>query len=165
LDIDHGAWVPVDGLTEDLIAQFTAELMIDPTEHGVVYKSDTDTIETRVGDVASISVEEEQTITTPGTTDRHVFTLEALAGGQATMQSNDPDAAGAAAEGANTTDLPHKWIAWAKYGLGNFLVIPFGLHGVNFALPTAQYGNVRLLLTQGNAGAEVRISSLELVRN
>lgn len=165
LDVDHGAWTPVIGLFEDLNSMYTAELGIDPTEYGVIFKSDTDAVETRVGTLLHLNVDPIFVVTTPGTTDPVEYYSEAYAGGQATLQFMARDGAGAAADGAYTTDFICKWLAKARYGLGNFLVIPFGLAGVNFALPHAGIGNLRATMTQGNAGAECRLSLLELIRN
>jgi hypothetical protein len=165
INIDHGAWTPVIGLTEDLIALYTNELGIDPTEWGIAYKSDTDTIETRTGSLLHCDVFPLFVVTTPGTTDPVEFYTESYAGGLITCQTMVRDGAGAAADAAYTTDLPLKWMAKPQYGLGNFLCIPFGLAGAGFALPTATFGNVRVIMTQGNAGAECRLSTLELVRN
>lgn len=165
VNVDYNKFIPVKGRFEQLNAFFTSLMGINTAQWGEVLKSDTDTIETLTGTCSVVSVDLQEVITTPGTTDHTLYITESIAGGLVTMQSMTLDAAVTAAIGANTTDKLHRWYAESQYGLGNFLVVPFGLHQTNQALVTSDYGNVRVNMTQGNAGAECRLSSMELVPN
>ncbi len=163
LDIDDGSYVPVIGKYLDLNTLFSDLLGIDASEYGIVHKSDTDLIETRTGDLLSITLNRVQTLTI-GTTDMVHDTVSTIAGGKATLQSSTRDVAAVAADAANSTDGPIEWSAKPKYGLGNFLCIPFGFpNAPDNSIISNNYGRVRFIMTNGNAGADCRLSLIELV--
>lgn len=164
LDANDDTMILLEGSWNDLNQKYTSWLGIDPHQHGIVFKSDTDTIETWTGDCEFVGLVTPQNLTI-GTTDFTRDTIGSLAAGQVTLQSTLQDAAVTAADSANSTDKSIYWFARAKYGIGNFLPIPFGLkNNPGNALQTSPYRRLRLRLTQGNAGAAVKVSTLELVQ-
>lgn len=164
LNVDNGSDIPVSGDFENLNALFTRALKIDPTEYGTVYKSDTDSIETRTGTVLSVVTDTIQTLTI-GTTDMTHTTISSYAGGTAVLQSSTRDVAAVAADAANVTDGYIRWVAVPQYGLGNMLIVPFGWpENPDLAMITSGLGRVRAIMSQGNAGAECRLSLMELVK-
>lgn len=164
LDVNDRQSILAEGAWNDLNQLYSMELGIDPDEHGIVYKSDTDVIETWTGDVKFCGLVTPQNLTI-GTTDFTRDTIGSIAGGAVTLQTTLQDAAVTAADAASTTDRSIYWFARAAYGLGNFLVIPFGLpnYPAN-ALSTAQLRRLRLTLTNANAGASVKVSTMEIVQ-
>jgi hypothetical protein len=164
LNVENGLWIPVDGLFQQLQKAFAAELGIETSEDGKAYKSDTDTIETWAGSLDSFSLETIQTLTI-GTTDWISDHVSTIAGGRLTLQSVLHDAAVTAADAANTTDHYIKWIARGENGIGDFLFVPFGFPDKpQNALQSGSYGRCRAVMTNGGAGAEVRLSLMEVVR-
>jgi hypothetical protein len=162
LDADDRRLILVEGAWNDLNQMFTHELGINPHENGVAFKSDTDVIETWVGDVAAFSMMTPQALTV-GTTDSTRDYIQSMAGGAVTINSATVDEEAGAGEAANVTDKSIYWSAKAAYGLGNFLPIPFGWPKYpQNALMSNAYKRLRLTLTQGNAGAACKVSILEL---
>lgn len=165
LEINNGEQIAVEGLFETLQQRMHELIPINPLERGIVYKSDTDVIYTRTGTAGQVFKDRIQSVTI-GVTDQQQDIFSGYAGGGATLQTLDRDAASVAADAASVADGQVKWLAQPKYGLGNFLVLPFGFPTYpQFGLPTSQFGRAQLFLTQGNAGAEVRVSQLELVKD
>jgi hypothetical protein len=164
LNVENGYWIPVDGPFEELQRVHASDLGIDTSEDGKAYKSDTDTIETWAGSLDSFSIEKIQAPTI-GTTDEIVDIVSAVAGGRLTIASLTRDAASVAADAANTTDHYIKWIARGENGVGEFLFVPFGYPNKPAnALQSGSYGRCRAVMTNGGAGAEVRLSLMEIVR-
>jgi hypothetical protein len=165
LDANDRTVILAEGAWNDLNQLYSMQLGINPNEHGIAFKSDTDVIETQVGDVEFCGLVTPQNLTI-GTTDFTRDTIGSIAGGAVTLQSTTQDAAVTASDAANTTDKSIYWFAAAKYGLGNFTILPFGLpNNPANALRSADYRRLRLTLTQGNAGSAVKISTLEVVQS
>ena len=61
INVNNGQWIPVIGEFEDLNALFSSQLKVNTDESGVAYESDTDSIDTYVGDVETVQLEPEFT--------------------------------------------------------------------------------------------------------
>jgi hypothetical protein len=165
INVNSNSWIPVKGEFEDLAAMYAAELGINGREYGLAFRSDAEAFETFAGTLQYANILSMQAAVTVGTTDTQEDLIETVAGGQITLTCITRDAATTAADAANTTDHTIFYDAQPKFGIGDFLVIPFGIANIGQALQGGQYGNIDVKLTQGGAGAEVRVSVLELVKS
>lgn len=162
LNAEDGGLILVRGAFDDLQTRMHELLKVDPTEWGIVFKSDTDTIESRLGDAAVIMKDRIQSLTI-GVTDQIHDIFSGYNAAQAVLQTLERDAASAAADAAGVTDGQVKWIGVPEHGLGCMLVLPFGYQDCpDCALDAPSFTRLKLILTQGNAGAECRVSLLQL---
>lgn len=164
LEINDREFIPVSGSWNYLNSKYAQMLGIHNEEYGVIHKQDDDTWDTKVGDVDVLVLTGEQDPTI-ATTDIGEYKIESIAGGLATLLAWYKDAAAGGADAAYATDGVVKWIAKGKYGIGHFTPLVFGYPDMpSLALPSNNFHRELLKLTQGNAGAECRVSLLELVQ-
>lgn len=156
------ALIPATGRWDDWAAENEIVNRIEGRHAGLLLALDTDTFDTFTGRILDaglrpvfVQSDANGIITT---------TINAVAGDRVTVSASD--LADAAATTHFTAAGARRGIYWTAKGLGigNAILIPFALEGnPDFALDAPSFSRLQLALTQGGAGAIVRVSTRELV--
>lgn len=123
--------------------------------------ADTNTLDTKVSKItkALCGVGVVATVATDKIEFRRVVLI---AGDRLTFEAEEADLTNAATSLAAQAVGKLTYVSVTGEGLSHAVVLDFSLAGESSILNTSQYDQVRLVLTQGNAGADVRISTQEV---
>jgi len=135
---------------------------IDFEERWHLFRSDTDTVTTYVGRIVGYSLEVNEDVDL--TNDTFILDrIDTITGDQLTINSSEVDVtAGSEDITAYTTD--HDMFLTVKgLGLPYATVLPFDLFGDEESFDPGAYDQVQLILTNGNAGATVKVSLQEIL--
>lgn len=164
LELDDGALIWGDWSTYDLVRENHAALGLKPEYHGTVFGQGTETIETYLDYLKSVSIQPGD-VATIGTTDTpHAF-LSSVTGGLITPQTLTIEGSGTwSANAALAADYDWR-VSAVGLGLGKAAIIDF-TDGIvaNDVFSSDNYSKVKLVLTNAGAGAQVRVSLSELVQ-
>jgi hypothetical protein len=145
----------------DLQAINTIDNWIEHVESIFAFTVDNDTIDTDVSRIAFVSSHLQSSMSDANDT-FELARIDAIAGDRITVDQAAGDiTAGAETFATDATGRNHL-ISVRGYGLSHAVVLDFAKSGEQNLLNTSQFDQVRLTLTQGNAGAAVRISSQEV---
>lgn len=162
LDLEEGGKIPFKANWEDL--QFTNEIDygLNNLFHGLLFKSDTDTIATLLGviDFATCHSMQTQDITA----DSNVQTyIASIAGDTVTLDCATIDVTSGGEDlTANTTDHTIYVQAHGR-GVGNCVMVPLGQLGDGSTFDSNSVSKTEINLTDSAAGATVRTVLQELV--
>jgi len=152
IDIDKGTRIYCEYDWDHLKAMNAQMYNVDPTVSLVALKSDTDTIDTEVGEVHGYSVEvlTDVDITNDSFT---VINVDTIAGDRLTINMSTCDVtAGSEDLTANTTD-DEIYVTVRGNGVGNAVYVPFSFkEDLTDAFDSSRYGEIDCVLTQGGAG-------------
>jgi hypothetical protein len=153
--IFDGRWVDV----QETVAQM---LGIESREHFYAQRADNETIETRLGRIIAAELQVEQDLAAAA--DFTLANVASIAGGQITTHAFIVEGSATyAATILQTTDQDIHVMA-SGHGVGNAVLIPFAVDSdLAGALPAPEFAELELVLTQGAAGAAVRVSTQEIV--
>lgn len=138
-------------------------LALDPTEEGVALQTDAGTIDTLVSRIVDAEVHVEDD--TPAEDDAHPYgKIASINADRITLSVVEEDFTAAAPTSAlSATRYPVHWRA-RGIGIGNAVLVPLAMPGdIDNPYNLEGKGRVELALTQGGAGAAVRVSTQELV--
>lgn len=163
IDINKGDTRIVDYEWDHLQALNTDEFKVDREVSGRAFKSDTDTIETLVGQIREFNIIG-QDVQSAAADTFEVITSQSEVGGVMTLTQNQADiTAGAETFTAGVTDNTKVWSAKGN-GVGNFTYVNFDYQrDFRAFLDATTFDDLDIVLTNGGAGAEVRINQKELV--
>jgi len=154
--------IPFIGLWDDIQNMNEKVLGVDGTHRGIWLRGDTATPVTHTGRIIDLSMV--PVFTMSDVAGRIDVLPGAIAGDQVTVSHST--LADAATETHVTVSATRREIRWRARGIGvgNAVLIPFALNGnPAFALDAPSFARLQLVLTQGGAGGEVRISTREWV--
>ena len=162
LEVNDGEFTPYVGRWVDIQQENQESLKIVPVECGVAHLTDADTLETEVGTLVSIRMNTAAAFA--AATDWGDDRPASVAGSLVTIagQLNE----GSGTWGAVALDTVDRAIHWEATGIGvgHCVLIPFDLGGdMNNCLPSRDYDRVKLILTQGGAGAAVEVVLQEVL--
>lgn len=139
----------------------TVDNWIEHIENILAFTVDNDTIGTDVSRIAHISAHLQSSMSDAADT-FELGRVDAISGDQITIDQQAADiTAGAETFVTDATGRNHM-LSVRGIGLSHAVVIDFSKAGEQDLLNTASFDQVRLTLTQGNAGAAVRISTQEV---
>ncbi len=162
LRLDNGVYVPLTGRWVDWQEENDNALDIKPVEEVIAFVGDNATIETRSGRI--ISTQSDLIFADAADTLVPIFRVRSLAGGQITTAQ--VSAAGSTVTGGGAVDATARPTLWRSRGLGigNAVFLPLTRNDdFDNAFDAPSHNDIRLALTQGAAGADVRVSSWEIV--
>lgn len=160
-DLNNDEQVRVNIGWNELAEINTLDNWIEHIENILAFTSDNDTIGTDVSRIAHISSHLQSSMSDANDT-FELGRVDAIAGDQITIDQQAADiTAGAETFATDATGRNHL-LSIRGIGLSHATVIDFSKAGDQNLLNTAQFDQVRLTLTQGNAGAAVRISTQEV---
>jgi len=160
-DLNNDEQVRANIAWNDLQAINTVENWIEHVETIFGFTVDNDTIDTDVSRIAFVSSHLQSSMSDANDT-FELGRVDAIAGDRITIDQAAGDiTAGAETFATDATGRNHLLMV-RGYGLSHAVVLDFAKAGDVNLLNTAQYDQVRLTLTQGNAGAAVRISTQEV---
>jgi hypothetical protein len=163
LEVDAGRITPykarfVDAQEENELAHNLVSL-----ERFKQQRTDGESIETRCGRIQEASIA--LLIDDTAAADYPHYRIATVAGGQITVSA--PVTEGTATWAAMALDTVDRdlFVNAKGRGIGNAVYIPFCIDGnLDLVLPAPDYDSLKLILTQGGAGAACRVSAAELVR-
>lgn len=161
---DDGRVIPYRSRFLDAQMDNQILLDLDAVEHGIALLTDAETIDTLVSRIleASLHLVED----TAGADAAHPLArIATIAADRIAVSVVEVDEAGTQADSAVATALyTLHWHA-KGIGIGNAVFVPLAAPGdIGNPYPAPDKGKVQLRLTQGGAGATVRVSTQELVR-
>lgn len=134
---------------------------VNHVETILAFTKDTDTIDTDVARIINVSVSSQATMSDANDT-FELTKVTTIAGDRITIDQKAADITAGAETFATDATGRSTLIRVEGEGLSHAVVLDFAKSGEQNMLNTAQFDQVRLTLTQGNAGAAVRISSQEV---
>lgn len=157
-----GRYIPFTGRWLDIQDENARQFEIESWADFYAQRANNETIETRLGRIRSAILQVEQA---PGAgADFTLANVASIAGGRIT--TNEFIVEGSATYAATllqTTDQDVH-VQARGFGVGNAILLPFAMEGdLAGALQAPSFDDVELILTQGGAGAAVRVSTQELV--
>lgn len=162
LSVNNGALIPYTGRWVDIQDENAQMFQIESWLDMYVQRADNETIETRLGRIKSAILQVEQDLAAGA--DFNLANVAAIAGGRITTHEFLVE--GSATYAATIlagSDLDVHLQA-RGFGVGNAILLPFTPGGdIDSALQAPSMDELVLTLTQGNAGAAVRVSTQELV--
>ena len=160
---DAGRVIPYTGNWLDIQMENHELLDIDPTEEGVALRTDNGTIDTLLSRIISASVQLEDDTGASDSAHPH-GTIASITADRITLSVVEVDEDGTqGASGLASALYPIHWRA-RGIGIGNAVFLPLALQGnIDNPYPAPEKSKVQLALTQGGAGAAVRVSTQELV--
>jgi len=160
--INDRSKVPFDGRWDDIQALNEHIAGVDGAHDGLIIVGDADTIDLHTGRILSLALL--PVFTQSDANGVVTMAVASVAGDRATISYSDTaDAAASTHFTAAAADRATYFIAQGL-GVGGSILIPFVERGnPDLVLPSADLGRLQLVLTQGGAGADVRISTRELV--
>lgn len=163
VDLNNGARIPLVARWDDLEEENAVLYGVDPTQVVVGLRADGGVIETKLGRIKEAQVTLLQD--NAAGNDFPIYDVAAIAGGQVTLSGILVEGSGTwAATTLDTTKRPVMVLA-KGHSVGNLVAIPFALPGQEeMALAAPEFGSVKLLLTQGDAGADVQVITEEVVK-
>jgi hypothetical protein len=139
----------------------TIDNWIEHVESILAFTDDNDEIDTDVSRIVHISSHYQGSFSDANDT-FELSHVDTIAGDKITFDQVAADiTAGAETLAADATSRNHL-VSVRGFGLSHAVVLDFAKSGEQSLLNTSQYDQVRLTLTQGNAGAAVRISTQEV---
>jgi hypothetical protein len=139
----------------------TVDNWIEHIENILAFTADNNTIDTDVSRISHVSSHLQSSMSDAQDT-FELGRIDAIAGDTITIDQQAGDiTAGSETFATDATSRNHM-IAVRGIGLSHAVVLDFAKTGEQALLNTAQFDQVRLTLTQGNAGAVVRISTQEV---
>jgi len=162
LSIDNGRLIPFTGRWVDIQEENQVVLDLDPIEELRAFRADNTTIETRLGRIAAAQIT--ALVDNPAAVSYPFYTVAAAAGGQLT--TSGVLVAGSALAGTLDATARVLLVRARGQGIGNAIHIPFiyaGRGSLAGVLQAPSFDELKLTLTQGNAGAATRVSTRELV--
>lgn len=162
LSIDNGRLIPFTGRWVDVQEENRAILDIDPVEELIAFRTDNETIETRLGRIVAGHIT--PLVDNPAAVNYPYYTVASVAGGQLTTAG--VLVAGSALAGTLDATDRALLVRARGHGIGNAIHIPFihaGRGELAGVLQAPSFDELKLTLTQGGAGAAVRVSTRELV--
>ena len=162
LRVDDKRYVPYTGLWDDIQAENEHMLGVDPTVKMMALRANAATIDLLTGRVLEGKVAARFTyIAAP---DFPMFTIGSAAGDRITLAGQLVEGSGTWAAVALDTTRRTLDVEARGLGIGSAVVIPFALNGKpELALDAPSMARLQLALTQGGAGAAVKVSTRELV--
>jgi len=162
LSVNNGLAVPYVGrwldIQDENAQMFTNESWCDM----YAQRADNETIETRLGRIRSAILQVEQDLAAAA--DWNYANVASILGGQITTHAflvEGGAAAGATILAATDVDMH---VQARGFGVGNAILIPFMPGGrIASVLEAPSFDELKLTITQGGAGAAVRVSTQELV--
>lgn len=139
----------------------TIDNWINHIECFLAYTKDADTIATDVARIKSVSVNHQLAMSDANDT-FNLCEVTTIAGDTITIDQKSADITAGAETFATDGTLRNTMIRVSGEGLSHAVVLDFSKAGETNLLNTSQYDQVRLTLTQGGAGAAVRISTQEI---
>lgn len=155
--------IPFTGRWDDIQRANQMDLDLDPTIYMQALRTAADTLAVRTGRVLAATVAAR--FTYAADTDFPLYTVRSIAGDVITIDGQLNEGSGTwAGVDPDTTDRTLDVMARGM-GIGNAVLLPFATrHGhPDFALPAPSYSRLQLALTNGGAGAAVKVSTRELV--
>lgn len=160
-DLNNDEQVRVNIGWNELAEINTLNNWIEHIENIFAFTADNDTIGTDVSRIAHVSGHVQSSMSDANDT-FELSRVDAIAGDQITIDQAAADiTAGAETFAADATGR-NNLLSIRGIGLSHATVIDFSQAGDGALLNTSSYDQVRLTLTQGNAGAAVRISTQEV---
>ena len=139
----------------------TLDNWIEHIENILAFTKDNDTIDTDVARIAHVSIHLQSSMSDANDT-FELSRVDAISGDRITIDQAAADITAGAETFATDATGRNNLIAVRGIGLSHAVVLDFSKAGDQALLNTAQFDQVRLTLTQGNAGASVRISTQEV---
>lgn len=134
---------------------------IDHVENILAFTKDTDTIDTDVARIVHVGVSSQAAMSDANDT-FELTKVTTIAGDRVTIDQKAADITAGAETFATDATGRSTLLHVEGEGLSHAVVLDLALAGDGQLLNTAQYDQVRVTLTQGNAGAAVRISTQEV---
>lgn len=134
---------------------------VNHVETILAFTKDTDTIDTDVSRIVNISVLNQRAMSDANDT-FELTNVSTIAGDRITIDQKAADITAGAETFATDATARNTMIRVEGEGLSHAVILDFSKGGETQLLNTAQFDQVRLTLTQGNAGAAVRISTEEV---
>jgi len=131
------------------------------SENILAFTKDTDTIDTDVARIKKVSVSSQATMSDANDT-FELTKVTTIAGDRVTIDQKAADITAGAETFATDATGRNTILSVEGEGLSHAVVIDFSKSGEQNLLNTSQFDQVRLTLTQGGAGANVRISTQEV---
>ncbi len=155
-------FIPFTGRWDDIQAENEKMFAIDPTVVCHALRADAAAIDMLTGRIRDVQVTQVRDLAAGA--DMTVVNPASFAGDRVSMHLAIVE--GSATYAATILDTTRRefFIHARGLGIGNAVVVPFALHGnVDLALPAPEFSRLQLALTNGGAGADVRVSARELV--
>lgn len=134
---------------------------VNHVENILAFTKDTDTIDTDVARIKQVVVSSQATMSDANDT-FELTKVTTIAGDRITIDQKAADITAGAETFATDATGRNTLISVEGEGLSHAVVLDFSKAGETNLLNTSQYDQVRLTLTQGGAGAAVRISTQEV---
>jgi hypothetical protein len=134
---------------------------VSHVESILAFTKDTDTIDTDVARIRQVSVSSQATMSDANDT-FEISKVTTIAGDRVTIDQKAADITAGAETFATDATPKNTILSVTGEGLSHAVVLDFAKSGDANLLNTSQYDQVRLTLTQGGAGATVRISTQEV---
>ncbi len=160
--VNDKARIPFDGRWDDIQALNEIVHGVDGSHDGIAFRGDADVIPVHTGRV--ISAHFMPVFTQSDANGVVTLTIASIAGDSITLSYSDTaDAAASTHFTASAADREIRFTA-KGLGVGNSILIPFVERGnPDLALQSRDLGRLQLVLTNGGAGADVRVSAREWV--
>ena len=160
---NDGRVIPFRGRFLDIQMENQVMFDLDPVEEGIALLTDAETVDTLLSRVLSASVHLVED--TGGADANHPLArIATITADRLAMSVVEVDEAGTQADSAVATALYELHWRARGIGVGNAVFIPLALPGdIENPYMAPQKNKVQLRLTQGAAGATVRVSTQELV--
>lgn len=162
LRLDGGTYIPLTGRWLDWQEENDNALDIQPIEELISFAGDAANIETRSGRI--IGVQSELVFPDAADTLVPILRVRSIAGSQVTLAQ--VSAAGSTVTGGGAVDATARAAFWRSrgVGIGHAIFLPLTRHeDLDMPFDAPAHNDIRLALTQGGAGADVRVSSSEIV--
>lgn len=153
--------VLVDATFNDLQEANKTERWVEHIESIHAATIDNDTINTYVSRIASSNINP-QTTALLASNIQYFTKIDAVAGDQVTIDQNTGDFTAGAEDLLTDATLRNNDLIVRGFGVSHAAFINLAYQGETNLLNTSEYDELRLDLTQGNAGAAVRISTQEV---
>lgn len=160
-DLNNDERVIVNAAWNDISNVNKIDNWINHVETILAATKDTDTIDSDVSRIIGVSVSSQATMSDANDT-FEITKVTTIAGDTLTIDQKAADITAGAETFATDATLRNTIITVTGEGLSHAVVLDFSKAGEGQLLNTALFDQVRLTLTQGNAGAAVRISSEEV---
>lgn len=160
-DLNNDEQVRVNIPWRDLNNLNTIDNWVEHIENILALTKDNDTIDTDVAYINHISSHLQSSMSDAQDT-FELGRIDAIAGDTITIDQQAGDITAGSETFATDATLRNHMLSVRGTGLSHAVVIDFAKAGDGDLLNTSSYDQVRLTLTQGNAGAAVRISTQEV---
>jgi hypothetical protein len=162
VSIDNGRIIAYDGRWLDVQDENAAMFEIESWADFYAQRADNETIETRLGRIKSAILQVEQDLAAAA--DFNLANVAVIAGGRITTHAFTVEGSATYAATVLLATDADMHLQARGFGVGNAVQIPFMVGGeYGLALPAPSFSELHLILTQGGAGAAVRVSTQELV--